>query len=451
MPRLHLRMTAALAPALNVSRVGRVLVTVASTAAVAGAVWQFVVLPLLGRFPGAFEDFAMYQQGITALGHGQSPYLGFSGSTIVMTGFDYPPFATTLLRPLAFLAPSWQPIVWLWLSLAALTAGAVIVARELLPPAWPRARVGLLVALTFPPATYNLWHGQVNTMIFLLLALAAREWMRGRLARFAVIVGIAAGIKVVPAILLVLLLRRGGGRALAAGVGTASATVLAGLVTLGPAVTTEWLTAVFPVLSRDNGWIYNQSWNGVANRLLDHSVMTVQSPSVATHALTLGLTVATLAGVLYAVRGHAASPPERGAQMGIVVCAMVLTGSVDWYPVGVHLLISLAAAAGLAVQRRRAAASLWVACTALFAGMFGFGVGLVAVLDNARIGAIVAGPGGWLFLQLTSLPALLTVALMVALSRALHLRSPGPTPTQRRWVRAVSRSASRRASRSAMA
>ena len=405
---------------VDAGRVVRAVLTVAAAAALAAAVWDFVVLPLQDRFAGQFEDFAQYAKGIAAMTHGASPYSTFDGSSIVMQGFDYPPFAAVLMRPLGGLDAHWMAIAWLWLSLVALIAGAVIVALELLPGSWPRVQLGVIAALTFPPATYNLWHGQVNAIIFLLLALALREWMRGRHTRCAVIVGVAAGIKIVPVVLLLLLLRRDRVRALLAGIGTIAATVAVGLVVLGTAVTQQFITAVVPVLDRDNGWIYNESWNGATNRLLDHSVLTVQPTSVTAHALTLLLTAATLAVVIVATQWSTATTAERGAQLGIAVCAMLLAGSVDWYPVAVDLLIPLAAAAALASERGRAARPLWAIGALLVVALVVIGVVVFGRVDTSNVASVISGPFGWLFLQATSLPVVLTAALLGALAWTLR-------------------------------
>ena len=402
---------------LDRGRLARTLVTAGAAAAAAGAAWQFVALPVMGRFGGAFEDFGAYAQAVTALAHGHSPYGSFSGDSLVMSGFDYPPFAATLMRPLGALSPQWQATVWLWLALGALVAGAVVVAHTLLPATWPRTRLAVLVALTFPPATYNLWHGQINTVIFLLLALALREWQRGRWTRFAVVVGIAAGIKLVPVVLLVLLLRRSRLRALLAGAATLAATFAVGVAALGTSVTAQWVTGVLPVLSRDNGWVDNNSWNGLANRLLGHSVLTVQPPSPATHVLTILLLLATVGVVLWVSRRRAATPAEHAAQLAVAVGAMVLVGSVDWFPVSVHLLIPLAAAVALAVERRRTGAALWLWSGLLLAALFVEGTVLLGVLDAGSTRAAVTSRWGWLFLQAASLPVLCTAALMVVTAR----------------------------------
>jgi alpha-1,2-mannosyltransferase len=404
------------------------LITAAAIAATAAAVLNFVILPLAGAFTGRFEDFAAYAQAAHAVATASSPYASFDPTTIVMSGFDYPPFAAVILRPLAALSTHWQEIVWLWIALAALVGGAVITARALLPASWPRARLGLLLALTFPPATYNLWHGQMNTVIFLLLALALSDYLSGHRTRCGLILGVAAGIKIAPIVLLIVLARRGWWRGAVCGLAAGAATLATGLVALGWPITHHYLTSVLPVLNRDNGWIYNQTWNGVVNRLADHSVLAVGPPAAWPHVVATALSVATIGVLLVAVSRSTRSRAQRGAEFGCGVVAMLLVGTVSWYPVYVHLLIALAAAAGLAHERgvRGRALAGWT--VAAIAGVGGVAGTAIAALTIQSIAAIASGPFWWVFLQACSLPALMAAGLLVAMAGPLRAGAPTSAP-----------------------
>jgi alpha-1,2-mannosyltransferase len=399
-----------------------VLLTAGTVAALIGALAGFVVAPLMGSFSGPFEDFSVYAQAAHAVAAGTSPYAFFNGTTIVMSGFDYPPFAAVILRPLAVLSTRWQELTWLWISLGALVGGVVITARTLLPATWPRARTGVLVALTFPPATYNLWHGQMNTVIFLLLAMALSDYLSGHRTRCGIILGVAAGIKLAPVVLLLVLIRRGWWRAALAGVVAGAGTVAVGVGALGWPVTRQYLTSVIPVLNRDNGWIYNQTWNGVINRLGGHSVLTVDSPSAVLHALATLLSLATVGLLLLAVSRRPRTRAERGAEFACGVVAMLLIGAIAWYPVYVHLLIAIAAAAGLAHERGRLGRGLagWSAGSLIGVGVVGGAA--IAGLSIQGVGAISGSPLWWVFLQACSLPAVLATGLLVSLVRALRDR-----------------------------
>ncbi|MEA2671740.1 MAG: alpha,2-mannosyltransferase, partial [Chloroflexota bacterium] len=186
----------------------RLLLTAITVAAVVSALQSFVLAPLTGHFSGAFEDFSAYLDGGRAANAGTSPYAGFNGGTITMSGFDYPPLDAWLFRPLALLPHQIAQMAWLWVGLACTVGGSVLVARALLPRSWPGTRLGISAALLFAPATYNLWHGQANPLILLLLALAMRSWVRGEQGRCGTLLGIAAAVKLAPLVLVVMLLRR---------------------------------------------------------------------------------------------------------------------------------------------------------------------------------------------------------------------------------------------------
>ncbi|HEY8754983.1 MAG TPA: glycosyltransferase family 87 protein [Candidatus Dormibacteraeota bacterium] len=402
-----------------------VLLTAGAIAAAIGAAYNFVLLPLTGSFTGLFEDFSAYAQAAHAVAGGTSPYAFFDGSTVVMSGFIYPPFAAVILRPLAALPSRWQELTWLWLALGGLVGGAVITARTLLPATWPRARIGIFVALTFPPATYNLWHGQINTVIFLLLAMALSDYLSGHRTRCGIILGVAAGIKLAPIVLLLVLVRRGWWRAALAGAAAGAGTVALGVAALGWSVTHQYLSAVLPVLNRDNGWIYNQTWNGVVNRLGGHSVLTVDSPSAVLHGVATVLSVATVGLLLIAVSRRQRTRAEHGAEFACGIVAMLLIGAIAWYPVYVHLLIAIAAAAALAHERGKLGRGLAGWSSSALIGVGVVGGAAIAALGVQGVGAISSSPLWWVFLQACSLPAVLAAGLLVSLVRALRDR-PAP-------------------------
>jgi alpha-1,2-mannosyltransferase len=396
------------------------VITAAAIAASAAAAYAFVLVPLFGHFAGQFEDFTAYSQAAHAVAAGSSPYATFDSGTIVMSGFIYPPFAALLLRPLDLLSAHWQEMAWLWLSLGALVAGAVITARALLPTTWPRARIGVIVALTFPPATYNVWHGQMNLVIFLLLAVALSDYLGGHRTRCGIVIGVAASIKLAPIVLLVVLARRGWWRAAAAGLATAAASAALAVAALGWSVTHQYIASVFPFLNRDNGWIYNQTWNGVVSRLDLHSVLVNDAPSLWVHALATALSAGTVIALWLAIRKTHRTRAERGAEFACGIIAMLLVGSIAWHPVYVHLLIALAASAGLACERglHRRALTGWT--LAALVGISAVGAAVIAAYSIDSIISLSSGPLWWLFLQACSLPALLAAGLLFTIVRALR-------------------------------
>jgi alpha-1,2-mannosyltransferase len=408
-----------LAPNLTAGQ-ARLLLRLAAIGAAAVAVKSFVVDPLTGHFGGTFEDFGAYMGAARSMAAGGSPYAQFSDATPVMSGFTYPPFAAILVRPLAHLSDSQALSVWLLLSLATTVTAAIIVARVALPASWPRFELAILAAVAFGPAAYNYWHGQINGVIFLLLAVAYWAYVDGRQSTTGVVLVLAAGIKVAPVVLLVLLVRRRWWRGSAALLATVAATIAAGVLVIdsGPAHT--FLSWVLPTLSRPAGWLYNQSITGVIARLAEHSVLVVQ-------ATPLWLTASCwLAGVLilgmagWVVRPGDRPAVERGGEFGLGVAAMLLAGSLAWYAHFTALLIPLAAAAALAAERSRRTERRLVAVTAVavvvFAVVAPFGI---AQLAMPSLISLSRTPLWWPLLQLSSLPALAALWLAVRLRASL--------------------------------
>jgi len=314
---------------------------------------------------------------------GGSPYAQFSSATPTNFGFIYPPFAALLARPLALLTDKQALSMWLVVSLLTTCVAAYLVARTALPATWPRLELALLGALAFGPAAYNYWHGQINGLIFLLLAVAYWAYVDGRQTTTGVVLGLAAGIKVAPIVLIVLLVRRRWWRGSAAMFATVAATVLVGVLVLGAGPTHTFISTVLPALSRTTGWLYNQSIAGVIARLADHSVLVVQATPLWLTALCWIAGALILGMVVWVTRPGERPTAERGAEFGLGIVAMLLAGSVAWYAHFTALIIPLAAAAGLVASRGRRAERALLTGTALavvvFALVSPFGIGELAM------------------------------------------------------------------------
>lgn len=405
---------------LLTARQARFLVRLAAAGAAAMAVKSFIVDPLTGHFGGSFEDFGAYMGAARSMVAGGSPYAQFSSTTPVMSGFTYPPFAAILVQPLALLTDRQALSVWLALSLVTTVAAAIIVARVALPASWPRLELAVLAAIAFGPVTYNYWHGQINGVIFLLLAVAYWAYVDGRQTTAGMVIGLAAGIKVAPIVLLVLLLRRRWWRGSAAMLATLAATIAAGLAVIGPGATRTFVSEVLPTLSRPMGWLYNQSITGVIGRLFNHSVLVVQPTPLWLTAVCLVAGVVILGMAAWVTRPGERPGAERGAEFGLGVVAMLLAGSLAWYAHFTALLIPLAAAAGLVAARGRSRERTLAVATAaaivVFAVVAPFGI---AQLGMASLSSISHTPLWWPLLQVSSLPALAALWLGLRLRRSL--------------------------------
>ena len=404
----------------------RLLVRIAALLAAAVAVKSFVVDPLTGHFGGTFEDFGAYMGAARSMAAGGSPYAQFTSTTPVLSGFTYPPFGAVLVRPLALLNDHQALSVWLALSLATTVIAAIIVARTALPASWPRLELAVIAAVAFGPAAYNYWHGQINGVIFLLLAIAYWAYVTGHGRTAGVVLGLAAGIKVAPIALLLLLLRRRWWRSAAAMAATVAATIAVGVLALGTGPTRTFAMGVLPALSRPMGWLYNQSLTGALSRVVDHSVLTVQSTPLAVTVASVALSALLLAVATWAVQPGARTQPERGAEFGLGVLAMLLAGSLAWYAHYTALLIPLAAAVALARAGDREHRQALLTATAGTVVVFAVVAPLaIAALSMPSLLALSRSPSWWPLLQLFSLPCFAALWLAVTLHQSLSRAGRG--------------------------
>ena len=404
------------------------LLRVVAGAALLGAVLTFVVPALEARFSGEFEDFGLQRSAGRAVATGSNPYADFvslSSRTLVRgLGFDYPPLVAWLMQPFAGMSHAAAVAVWLLLGLACLIGGSVVVCRTLLPKSWPATEIGLAAGLVFPPAVYNLWHGNLNVVVFLFTALALREWVRGNQVRCGLLLGAGAALKLAPIVLLVLFVRRRWWRGTASGVGLFAATLVGGGLLVGHGALRTFVGSVLPVLTRDDGWLQNQSFNAVLSRLADRNVLGVDGSTAAVHLTAILLAAAALLAVAWQVRPGSAPAAVRGGEFGAGVLAMLLSGTITWYEHYGLLLIPLAACAAVAISRpRREVRSLIIAAAVV---ALVFAVVARSVIDRFQVSDALAmrdSPWWWPWLQLFSLPAVSAAALLVLLLATLSRAS----------------------------
>ena len=184
--------------------------------AVAAGVYLYrtgvVVWPYLFRTPG---DFGYYLRAARAILDGATPF---------SRGFDYPPLLPVLATPFALLALPAARVAWYLLSQACLIGAAACLVEPLGGDLPALAAVAAVWAAGGTLAE-NLVLGQVSPLLLFLLALAWR-WDAERPGRAAALIGLAAGIKIWPGLLLAAYLGRDRRRALAIGLATAALAVV---------------------------------------------------------------------------------------------------------------------------------------------------------------------------------------------------------------------------------
>ncbi|MFI5285868.1 MAG: glycosyltransferase family 87 protein [Candidatus Dormibacteria bacterium] len=411
-------------PGAHARVLGLLVLRAGAAAAVIGAVITFVIAPIRGTFAGEFEDFAAYLAAARSVAHHADLYSQFihQPPNVALTGFDYPPVVGFLVQPLAWIPANAAATLWLWLTIACTAAAACIAAFTLLPRGWPRIEVAALVTCLFSAATYNYWHGQMNPVIFLLLALAVHAWVNGHQTRFGVLIGIAASIKLAPILLIVLVIRRRWWRAAAACAVTVAVGLALGVVTLGIGTLREYVTHVLPVLSAQDGWLYNQSISGVVSRLFGHAVLVPQAGSLLISLITYGVLAAMLGLLMLSAAPEVRNQQVSGAEFAAATLLMLLASTITWYAHYVNAIIVVFAVVALLVLGRdwRPRALVWSTIAFAVAVAVLAPVLIANVTSSAQLTMLSHTSWWWLLTQVASLPALTATALFVALTGRLR-------------------------------
>jgi alpha-1,2-mannosyltransferase len=213
--------------------------------------------------------------------------------------FIYPPIAAVLMTPLAF-GPylMWQ-LVW---TAALIWAQQSVLWRCGVPRGWKLGVIGVAVVLAVEPIRTTLGYGQVNTLLMafvvadLLPDVANRDGWAGARRRLpqGLLTGLAAAIKLTPALFVVFFLLIGKKRAAITALISFIAFTAIGAIFL-PSETLRFWTGLSGGDTRTASPLYagNQSLLGVVYRLGDSSrITTVMGLVIAAILALLGALVA---------------------------------------------------------------------------------------------------------------------------------------------------------------
>ncbi|MFF4144246.1 glycosyltransferase 87 family protein [Streptomyces sp. NPDC001698] len=260
-------------------------------------------------------------------------------------GFTYPPFAALSMLPMALVGPNTAIAGALLLNLAAVAAVLwILVGRELRRHGWFGWALAACALALLEPVRDTISFGQVNLLLLALVLadgwlLSSRRCRWGRWAGAGI--GLAAAVKLTPAVFigLLLLARRWRAAAVATAV-TAVATVLAAWAA-PDASRFYWTHALWDTTRVGRlDYVSNQSLQGVLARLAAPG-----EPSRAVWALTVVLVLAA-----WVWRTHRALRaddwPAALALTGLVSC---LISPITW----VHHLVWLLPSFAVLVHARR--------------------------------------------------------------------------------------------------
>ncbi|MFJ4468350.1 glycosyltransferase 87 family protein [Streptomyces sp. NPDC089424] len=271
-----------------------------------------------------------------------------------MYGFTYPPFAAVAMLPMALVGMGTAIVLALLLNLAALAVTMrVLTGRAWRRHGWYGCALAACALALYEPLRDTFSFGQVNVLLLALVLVDAWLLATGRGRWAGIGIGLAAAVKLTPALFIGLLLLAGRRRAAAVATGVAAgATGLAALVT-PEGSRFYWTQAMWDTTRVGRlDYVSNQSLQGILARL------DIESRAVwaVTVLLVLGVWVWRARKAVAAGDWYAAF-----ALTGLTAC---LVSPITW----VHHLVWLLPAFVLLVRagRPRLAAVLYaVMCTSL--------------------------------------------------------------------------------------
>jgi Glycosyltransferase family 87 len=255
-----------------------------------------VEIAVLVVFTLAWEslDFSVYMWGGQAVADDARLYT----EQALAHWFTYTPFAGLVFAPWSVLPLTLGRLLWQLLSVAAF-AGACAVTMKLAGRAVTRTSlVGVVAAgLLLEPVYHTLFQAQINLLLFGLILLDVWLLAQGRSHRLkrgvGVGIGIAAAIKLTPAIFIAFLLAAGRTRAAVNATVTFVACGLLGFLVAPKASRMYWLHLFFDTSRVGASYISNQSPYGMLRRLFSND------PAIDSWYPVIPLAVA-LAGLTFA-------------------------------------------------------------------------------------------------------------------------------------------------------
>ncbi|WP_068179901.1 mannosyltransferase [Mycobacterium sp. UM_CSW] len=300
-----------------------------------------------------FVDLHVYLGGAAALDHPGTlySYVYADQTPDFPLPFTYPPFAAVVFYPLHLLPFGLVAFLWQVATIAALY-GAIRLSQRLVGvPAGAGHRVAMLwtaVTIWIEPLRSTFDYGQINVLLMLAVLWAAwttRWWLSGLL------VGVAAGIKLTPAIAGVYLLgvRRWGAAVF-------SAFVFLATVGVSVLVVGDQARYYFTDLLGDAHRVgpiatsFNQSWRGGISRILGHDAGF--GPLV--------LAAVAVTAVLAVLAWRALDPTDRLGKLLVVELFGLLLSPISWTHHWVWLVpLMIWAIHGPARERRGARVVGW--------------------------------------------------------------------------------------------
>ncbi|HET9847568.1 MAG TPA: glycosyltransferase family 87 protein [Candidatus Dormibacteraeota bacterium] len=294
------------------------------------------------------QDFGAYLAAGHSILSGQPLYAAFLHHPFpdptLRPAYIYPPVFALLIAPLALLPVDLAGAIWLLICQGCLAASLLIVIRWLRPAAWALTAI-TVATLTFYPLWIDAVQGQANLIVVFLVTGGVAGIVRGD-PRFGAALGLAAALKLTPALLLVWLLLDRRFRAAAWMLGSVAAvTVAAALVRGSDSV--AFFTQVVPALARGTAVYANQSLSGLLGRVASANPYT--DPWLTLSWMSL---LATAAAIVLVAVWYWRSRDQQGlARAAAFVPLLPLLSSVTW-PHHLVILLPVIWFAAIAIAER---------------------------------------------------------------------------------------------------
>ena len=331
-----------------------------------GPVWLKAMRPDADRINDFYQDWGSarnYWVGLPIYTHHATSvprHLGLSSNPVPSIEYNaHPPTSVLLVLPLGRLGYPNAVLVWNAISLVALCASLMIVAREL---ALSRTLfLPTLALIVFCHPIYgNIYQGQLTLILVLLITAIWALERSGRAYQAGLLLGVAAAIKLFPAYMVVYYAARGRIRPLLAAAGTFLLLAMLTVVVLGWNTYTDYINVVMHNQSKFRSFAYNLSVAGFWHKLFDPVDETGPvealwlSPALARWGTLLSDLAITVMVVMVA-RG-ARTLAQRDLAFASTVAAMLLVSPVTWDFSLPLLLVSIAVVA----DRVRSSHSRWI-------------------------------------------------------------------------------------------
>ncbi|MFJ8959720.1 glycosyltransferase 87 family protein [Lentzea sp. NPDC102401] len=229
------------------------------------ALWPAALAWLLFTWSDHYPiDLDVYRLGGLAWLEGRPLYVGFTGPPLdPQLPFTYPPIAAVLFSGLSLVPGGWHNLLVVAAGFVALTAVCVAVAGKVRPDLkWTVGPPAAIGALALDPVWTTYGYGQIN--LFLLALVVVDVLLVTGKRRRGVLIGVAAAIKLTPAIFVLYFIVKRDWRAAITSMATFAGLVVAGFLIAPTDSSQYWLHSLLdPDRIGDMSLSTNQSIRGL--------------------------------------------------------------------------------------------------------------------------------------------------------------------------------------------